>query len=75
MIIADLPHLLTISDSDLDEIKGGKTNNYYDNKAAALALAKADGFNIFAVAGTLVYLGPGISKAQSFSVAKSLSEN
>jgi hypothetical protein len=70
MIIADLPCLVLISDHD--EIIGGKQNFTYDNRAAAVATTQADGVNVVAAAGTSVYLDRGFSKAESFSVAKSL---
>lgn len=70
MIIANLPCLVIISDHD--EIIGGKQNITYDNRAAAVAITQADGVNVLAAAGTSVYLDRGLSKAQSFSTAKSL---
>ena len=69
MIIADLPCLMIISDPD--KVKGGKRNNYYDNKAAAVSYAYADGLEAFAVVGTSVYIDAGVSQAQSFALAQS----
>jgi hypothetical protein len=74
MIIADLPYLMTIS--DLDRVKGGEQNNYYNNnndynsRAVAVALAYADGSETFVVAATSVYVGPGISQSQAFAQAQ-----
>ena len=75
MILADLPYLVMIS--DLDKVKGGEQNNYYDNnndynnRAAAIAFAYADGSETFVASGTKVYIGGGFSQSQSFSQAQS----
>ena len=75
MILNDLPYLVMIS--DLDEVKGGEQNNYYDNnddyksRATAVALAYADGPETFVASGTWVYIGPGFSQSRSFSRAQS----
>ena len=72
MILNDLPYLVMIS--DLDEAKGGEQNNYYNNRAAAVALAYADGSETLVAAGTLVYIGRGFSQSQSFSQAQSFED-
>ncbi len=69
MTIVDLPCLIMIS--DLDKVKGGKQNNFYDNKATAISHSYADGLEAFSVAGTSVYIDRGISQALSFSEAQS----
>lgn len=79
MIITDLSYLQPIIISDLGKVKGGGKDTYYDNKAAATALAYADGTypNILtsAAAATSVYIDRGVSQAQSFSRAQSLTQN
>jgi limonene-1,2-epoxide hydrolase len=70
MIIADLPCLAIAADGD--EVIGGKQNDDYDNKGAAVALAYADGSEALAAAGTSVYIDRGVSKVQGFSQAESL---
>lgn len=69
MIIADLPCLRMIS--DFDKVKGGEQNNDYDNIAAAVSYAYADGLEAFAVAGTSVYTDATVAQAQSFAQAQS----
>ncbi len=68
MIIADLTYLRTID--DLDQVTGGEQNNYFDNRAAAVSSAFADGLSAFAVAGTSVYTDAGVAQAQSFAQAQ-----
>lgn len=75
MIINDLPYLMTICDPD--EVQGGEqnnddyNNNNYYSRAVAVASAYADGSETFVVAGTSVYVGPGVSRSQGFAQAKS----
>lgn len=71
MIIADLSYQRSIC--DLDRLKGGVQNNYYDNRAAAVSAAYADGLKASAAAGTSTYVDRGYSQSKSFSEAQSLS--
>lgn len=80
--IDDLACPMMIFDLDRDrimKIKGGKQhnysddNNYYDNRAVALAFAYADGAETFTTAGTSVEIGRDFSQARSFAQAQSFS--
>ena len=71
MIIADLSYQRSIS--KLDRLKGGVRNNYYDNRAAAVSSAYANGSDASAAAGTSIYIDRGYSQSQSFSDAQSSS--
>jgi hypothetical protein len=70
MIIADLPCLAIVADGD--EVIGGKQNDDYDNRGAAVASAYADGSEALTAAGTSVYIDRGVSKVEGFSQAQSL---
>ena len=69
MMFTDLPYLETIAARD--EIKGGKQNKYYDNRAAATSSTYGDGLETLVASGTSVYVERGYSRSGSFSQAQS----
>ena len=69
MLLTDLPYLEIISQRN--EIKGGKQNKYYDNRAAAISSTYGDGLKTLVASGTSVYVERGYSRSESFSQAQS----